>query len=121
MARDNYEGGTKHDMINFYKKMFPRRLFILKEYEGEAIPHSLPGGYVLTHADVSVWAAPANAGPNTLIEGHAIAGYLTPGGKYKMYDSASDKVINYDWTRPTNTYWEDNIIMTKTIAVFTLQ
>lgn len=118
MARDNYDAGTKHDMFNFYRKMFPRGLFILKEYDGDTpIPHTLPGGYTLTHADISLWEAPSNA--SSIIYGHAIAGYITPTGKFKMYDSASDKVIDYDWTHPTQTYWADNIIMVKTIAVFT--
>jgi len=117
MARDKYDAGTKHDMFAFYRKMFPRGLFILKEYEDGPIPHTLPGGYTLTHADVSIWEAPSKA--NEIIYGHAIAGYITATGKYKMYDSASDKVIDYDWTRPTQTYWTDNIIMVKTIAVFT--
>lgn len=119
MARDKYDAGTKHDMFAFYRKMFPRGLFILKEYQDEPIPHTLPGGYILTHADVSVWEAPSNTSSNEVIYGHAIAGYITPAGKYKMYDSASDKVIDYDWTRPTRTYWNDNIILVKTIAVFT--
>lgn len=117
MARDKYDAGTKHDMFAFYRKMFPHGLFLLREYEDTPIPHTLPGGYTLTHADISVWEAPSDA--NAIIYGHAIAGYITPTGKYKMYDSASDKVIDYDWTRPTQTYWKDNIIMVKTIAVFT--
>jgi hypothetical protein len=120
MARDNFEGGTKHDLFNFYRKMFPRGLFIIKEYKGEApIPHTLAGGYTLTHADITAWIRPLALKANTIIYGHTIAGYITPTGKYKMYDSASDKVINYDWTRPTQTYWADHIIMTKTFAVFT--
>ena len=119
MARNKYDAGTKYDMFNFYRKMFPRGLFIMKECDEGPIPHSLPGGYILTHADVSVWTAPANPNTNAIIYGHAIAGYITPGGKYKMYDSASDKVIDYDWTRPTKTYWDDNIILVKTIAVYT--
>ena len=119
MARDKYDGGTKHDMFAFYRKMFPRGLFLLKEYQDAPIPHTLPGGYTLTHADIAVWEAPSAASSNTVINGHAIAGYITPTGKYKMYDSGTDKVINYDWTRPTQTYWKDSVLMVKTIAVFT--
>ena len=119
MARDIYEGGTKRDMFNFYRKMFPRGLFIIKKYDGETpIPHKLPG-YTLTHADIAAWIEPAAHSPNAVIYGHAIAGYFTPTGKYKMYDSGTGKVINYDWTRPTKTYWADNVLMVKTIAVFT--
>lgn len=84
------EGGIKQDVYNFYKKMFPKNLFILRDYKNGPIPHTAPGGYTLTHADISIYPE----------EGaHAMAGYLTRNGNYKIYDSAADDVINYDWTK----------------------
>lgn len=115
--KNNYEGGTQNDVYNFYKKMFPRGLFILKKYELENIPHSLPGGYKLTHGDVSVWYAPTNGG--TIAEGHAVAGYLTSAGKYKLYDSGRDRVIDYDWTEKQAEAYDPDIVHMKVIAIFT--
>lgn len=115
--KNNYEGGTQTDVYNFYKKMFPNGLFILKKYELENIPHSLPDGYTLTHGDVSVWYEPKNGGD--VAEGHAVAGYLTPSGKYKIYDSGSDKVIDYDWTKKQDASYYPDIIHMKVIAIFT--
>jgi hypothetical protein len=115
-SRNNYEGGSLSDVYNFYKKMFPSGLFVLREYTSQNIPHSLPG-YTLTHGHVIMWLAPNKEGGT--LDGHAVAGYLTSSGKYKMYDSSDDSVIDYDWTVKHAERYNPRVIQIEVIAVFT--
>lgn len=97
-------GGSVWDLEWFYKKMFPKGLFIIKKFgspmrhlgrSNPEVPHSIVKNgveYELTHSYISFWVKP--------IHGHAIAGYKTSRGDFVAYDSAfNKKVPNYNWTK----------------------
>ena len=101
----NASGGSEGDMAWFYKKMFPRSLFVFKRFGGfgrhfdrsnPSVPHFINKNglnYELTHALISFWVKP--------IGGHAITGYKTAHGDFVAYDSGFGKrVPDYDWTKP---------------------
>jgi hypothetical protein len=101
----NASGGSEGDMAWFYKKMFPRSLFVFKRFGGfgrhfdrsnPSVPHFINKNglnYELTHALISFWVKP--------IGGHAITGYKTARGDFVAYDSGFNKrVPDYDWTKP---------------------
>ena len=106
-------GGSLGDLVWFYNQMFPGQftsrdgastpLFVMKKFGSHsghgnpAVPHELMRNgvrYELTHAWMSYRTG--------LVSGHAIAGYKTPGGEYRAYDSAFGITIpGYDWTKAT--------------------
>lgn len=97
--------GNEGDLMWFYKKMFPRSIFLIKKFGGfsghfgrsnPSVPHFITKdglNYELTHAWIHFWVKP--------VFGHIITGYKTAQGNFVAYDSAfGKKVPDYDWTKP---------------------
>lgn len=123
MVRRNTGNGTARDVLNFYKKMFRPELFKLKVISmRNNVPESNSPRYTLTHSWIGLIVGKVNA--NNSIEiagGHSVCGYITPTGKYKIYDSQTDKVYDVDWRKLPEQFMYSGVVMIPLgqIAIYT--
>ena len=121
----NNENGNANDMVNFYNKMFKSGVFKLKVISARNnVAESNAPGYTLTHSWIGLLVGTVNAANNSveIVGGHSVCGYITPGGKYKIYDSMNDKIYDVDWRKLPEHFRYSNVVMIPVgqIAVYTI-
>ena len=118
--RRNAGNGTVQDVFNFYKKMFSPELFKLRVI---SVKNNVPETESLTHSWIGLLLGKVNPANNSIevVGGHSVCGYITPMGKYKIYDSMTDKIYDVDWRKLPEQFIYSGIVMIPVgqVAIYT--
>ena len=102
-SRSGVTGGTFTDLLNIYEKMFgndfsyknygKKKSSLLVKNGPNLTPSVIHDGeeYAISHSYIAISAM------NGLI-GHAVCGYVSRVGTYRIFDSAIDTSFEFDWT-----------------------
>lgn len=124
LFKKNTGNGTAKDVFNFYKNMFSPGIFKLKVISmRNNVPESNSPRYTLTHSWIGLLIGKVNPANNSIeiAGGHSVCGYITPTGKYKIYDSQTDKVYDVDWRKLPEQFMYSGVVMIPMgqIAIYT--
>jgi hypothetical protein len=124
LFKKNTGNGTAKDVFNFYKNMFSPGIFKLKVISmRNNVPESNSPRYTLTHSWIGLLIGKVNPANNSIeiAGGHSVCGYITPTGKYKIYDSLTDKVYDVDWRKLPEQFMYSGVVMIPMgqIAIYT--
>jgi hypothetical protein len=124
LFKKNTGNGTAKDVFNFYKNMFSPGIFKLKVISmRNNVPESNSPRHTLTHSWIGLLIGKVNPANNSIeiAGGHSVCGYITPTGKYKIYDSQTDKVYDVDWRKLPEQFMYSGVVMIPIgqIAIYT--